>query len=55
MPGNVFNTNFAVAIKAPVLPELTQASALPSLTRLIATRMEESFFLRSASIGGSDI
>ena len=33
----------AVAISAPVLPELTQASASPALTSSIATRSEESF------------
>ena len=43
IPGNVFNTNRAVAINAPVLPALTHAAARPSLTRLIATRIDESF------------
>ena len=38
-----------------MLPALTQACALPSLTRLIATRIDESFFLRMASTGESDI
>ena len=33
----------------------TQACATSSLTRLIATRIDESFFLRSASAGGSCI
>ena len=43
IPGNVFKTKRAVAMSAPVLPALTQALARPSLTKLIATRMEESF------------
>ena len=40
MPGRVFSTKRAVAISAPVLPALTQASAVPSLTRFNATRIE---------------
>ena len=55
MPGSILRTNLAVAINAPVLPALTQASASPSLTRSIATRIDESFFFRSASVGASDI
>ncbi len=55
MPGSVFSTKRAIAISAPVLPADTQACAVPSLTRLIATRIDESFFLRSASAGGSSI
>ena len=55
MPGSVFSTKRAIAISAPVLPAETQACAAPSLTRLIATRIDESFFLRSASAGGSSI
>ena len=55
MPGNVFSTKRAMAISAPVLPADTQACAVPSLTRLMATRIDESFFLRSASAGGSSI
>ena len=38
-----------------MLPALTQASATPSLTRLMATRIDESFFLRIASAADSDI
>jgi len=34
-PGRVLSTKRAVAIRAPVLPALTQAWALPSFTRLI--------------------
>jgi len=48
MPGSVFSTNFAVAMRAPVLPALTQACARPSFTRSIATRMEECFLVRMA-------
>ncbi len=55
MPGSVLSTKRAMAISAPVLPAETQACADPSLTRLIATRIDESFFLRSASAGGSSI
>ena len=54
-PGSVFSTNREIAISAPVLPAETQASARPSLTRLIATRIDESFLRRSASAGGSCI
>jgi len=54
-PGSIFNTKRAVAIKAPVLPALTHAPATPSFTRLIATRIEESFFLRKATAGSSPI
>ena len=53
--GKVLRTYFAFAIRAPVLPELTQASALPSLTRLIAKRIEEFFFFLNASTGDSSI
>ena len=55
MPGSVFSTKRAMAMSAPVLPADTQACAVPSLTRLTATRIDESFFLRSASAGGSSI
>ena len=55
IPGSILRTNLAVAIRAPVLPALTQASASPSFTRLMATRMEESFFFLRESAGGSDI
>ena len=54
-PGSVFRTKREIAIRAPVLPAETQASARPSFTRLIATRIDESFFRRSASAGGSCI
>ena len=55
MPSIVFSTKRPVAISAPVLPALTQASASPAFTRSIATRIEESFFLRSASCGFSSM
>ena len=55
IPGMVLSTNLAIAINAPVLPALTQAPAAPSLTRLMATRMEESFLLRKALEGDSCI
>ena len=55
MPGSVFSTKRAIAISAPVLPADTHACACPSRTRLIATRIDESFFLRNASAGGSSI
>ena len=55
IPGRVFRTNFAVPIKAPVLPQLTQASAVPLCTRLTATRIEESFFMRIACAADSSI
>lgn len=42
-------------MRAPVFPALTQASAIPSLTRFRATRMEESFLLRNALDGASSI
>ena len=42
MPGMVLRTKRAVAIRAPVLPADTAACALPSLTWLMAMRMEES-------------
>ena len=55
MPGSVFSTKREIAIRAPVLPAETQAWALPSLTRLMATRIDESFLLRSATTGASCI
>ena len=55
MPSIVFSTKRPVAISAPVLPALTQASASPAFTRSIATRIEESFFLRRASCGFSSM
>ena len=39
MPGSVFRQNFAIAIKAPVLPADTVALACPSLTAWIASHM----------------
>src|SRR3990170_5673959 len=51
----VFSTYRAVAISAPVLPALTQASASPLLTRLMLTRIEESFLPRSADCGCSSM
>ncbi len=56
IPGNVLRTNLAVAIRAPVLPALTQALALASLTRLIACFemtsrfMAKLFFIRVIQI-----
>jgi hypothetical protein len=55
IPGSVFSTNRDIAISAPVLPADTQACAVSSFTRLIATRIDESFFRRNASAGGSSI
>ena len=55
MPGKVFSTKRAVAIKAPVLPALTQALASPDLTKLMATRIEESFLFFKALWGDSSI
>ena len=55
MPGNIFSTKREIAISAPVLPAETQASASPALTRLMATRMDESFLLRRASAGASSM
>ena len=40
---------------APVLPADTTASPLPSLSRLSATAMEESFFRRVAVLGSSSM
>ena len=48
-PGRVLSTKRLTAIRAPVLPALTAAWARPSLTILMATRMEESFFWRRAT------
>ena len=39
----VLSTKRAVAISAPVLPALAQSVGFALLTRLIATRIEESF------------
>src|SRR6218665_675660 len=42
-------------MRAPVLPAETAAEAAPSLTCCIATRIEESFFLRKATSTESSI
>ena len=55
IPGIIFSTNREIAIKAPVLPALTHASATPSLTRLTATRIDELRLPRSACAGCSSI
>ena len=47
MPGTTPWTIFAVAMTAPVLPAETTPWAWPSRTKRQATRMEESFLLRS--------
>ena len=39
MPGSVFRTNFAIPMRAPVLPAETAAAASPSFTALMASRM----------------
>jgi hypothetical protein len=44
-----------VAISAPVLPAETAACALPSLTWLMAMRMDESFLFFRADWGASSI
>ena len=48
IPGNILKTKRAVAIRAPVLPALTQASTTPSFTKLILTRIDESFLFFNA-------
>ena len=53
--GSILRTKRAVAIRAPVLPALTQAWASPLLTRSMATRMDESFLPRRALEGDSSI
>ena len=53
MPGTMPSTNLAVASKAPVFPAETHAAASPLSTRLMPTRIEESFLRRSASCGRS--
>ena len=55
VPGKVLSTKREMAIKAPVLPAETTACAEPSLTRSIATRMDESFFARIATTGDSSM
>ena len=54
-PGSIPNRMVAAATMAPVFPALTQAWAVPDLTRSIATRMEEFFFRLSAYAGWSPI
>ena len=54
-PSIVFRINRAIAIKAPVLPALTQASTVPFSIRSIATLIDESFLCRSAVEGESSI
>ncbi len=55
IPGSILSTYRAVAISAPVLPELTHASASPLFTSSSATRREESFLFFSALAGDSSI
>ena len=55
IPGNILKTNLPVAIKAPVLPALTIASAPPSFTKLMASRIDELFLFLSADWGDSSI
>ena len=55
IPGSVFSTNRAVAMRAPVLPALTHASAFPAFTRSIDIRREESFLFLSAETADSSI
>ena len=55
MPSSVLSTKRAIAISAPVLPAETAAWAAPSLTWLIATRIDESRLRRSATSSGSSI
>ena len=55
IPGNILKTNLPVAIKAPVLPALTIASAAPSFTKLMASRIDELFLFLSADWGDSSI
>ena len=43
MPASVLSTKREIAIRAPVLPALTQACASPLFTRLTVTRIDESF------------
>src|SRR5579863_8478000 len=54
-PGSVLSTKCAIAVRAPVLPAETAAAARPSCTRLMATRIEESFLCRIASRGFSSM
>ena len=53
--GRHFSTKCEIAVSAPVLPELTAASARPSRTRSIAMRIDDCFLRRIASRGLSVI
>ena len=55
MPGSVLRTKREMAIRAPVFPALTQASASPALTCSMAMRMEEFRRLRRACTGLSSM
>ena len=55
MPGSIFNTKRDMAIKAPVLPALTQACASRFFTASIAMRIDDSRLPRSAEAGASSI
>ena len=54
-PGTTPCTSFAVAMTAPVLPAETTPWATPSRTSREATRMELSFFVRTALAALSSI
>ncbi len=51
MPGSVFSTNFAIAIKAPVLPADTTQAACPFATASMASRMLDWRPARKATAG----
>src|SRR5262245_5461999 len=55
IPGSVRSTKCAVAMRAPVSPALTAASASPLLTRSMATRIDESFLRLTAVAGDSSM
>jgi hypothetical protein len=55
LPGRVLNTNFDMAIKAPVLPAETTPWARPSRTASMARRMEELRPVLSAAEGLSSL
>ena len=52
-PVSVFSTKCDIAVSAPVLPALTQATARPSFTTSMAMRIDECFLRRMASRGDS--
>jgi hypothetical protein len=54
-PASIPSRNMAVAMQAPVFPALTNPAASPRFTRSMATSIEESFFLRSATDGDSSM